>query len=94
VHDLLAAAAVLVLSVPIGYGLALFVARGPELMAGFFGAVPQDGWPQGVQEEDPSFIQTFRLGPTMAPSERDQDEEVPTPEAVPVSATVRRARRV
>jgi hypothetical protein len=93
VDVLLPATAVLVLSVPIGYALALFVARGPELMAGFFGPVRPDPWPRGVQEEDPSFTRTFRLGPTTALPERDADEEFRKPETAPVSGAVRRAWR-
>jgi hypothetical protein len=90
VDDVLSAAAVLVLSIPMGFAFALFVARGPELMAGFFGPRREDGWPHGVQEEDPSFVRTFRLGPTRALPKRDEDEEIRVPPTDRVSASVRR----
>jgi hypothetical protein len=90
VDDLVSVAAVLVLSIPIGFALAMFVARGPELMAGFFGPRREDGWPRGVQEEDPSFDRTFRLGPTTALPNDVEDEEIAMPATGRVSPAVRR----
>ncbi len=40
------------LSVPVGLAAALFVRRGPELLAQTFNRSPSLGWPHGVQEED------------------------------------------
>ena len=63
-------AALGVLSIPVGLVAAAFAVRGPDwIAAGFLPYRSDDGWPRGVQEEDPSFAPTFRLRPGAAAAE-------------------------
>lgn len=63
-------AALGVLSIPVGLAAAAFAVRGPDwIAAGFLPYRSDDGWPRGVQEEDPSFAPTFRVRPSSAVTE-------------------------
>ncbi len=82
-------AALVALSAPVALVAAFAVARGPEVMGQAFAAHRPDGWPRGVQEEDPSFDTTWRL---RAGVERDvrAEADAPLPPVSAVAGTVRR----
>ena len=67
---LIGAAAILLLALPAGVLVGAWAGRPDVAAAGFNPYKPDDGWPRGVQEEDPSFVRLFRVG---------RDEGVPDP---------------
>ena len=60
---LIGAVAILVLALPAGVLVGAWAGRPDVAAAGFNPYRPDDGWPRGVQEEDPSFVRLFRLRP-------------------------------
>jgi hypothetical protein len=92
-------AVLIVLSAPVALVAPFASARGPEFIGQAFVPWRPDGWPQGVQEEDPSFQTTWRLGPTGAlgtgaPREGQEDRDsTPTPVAVSVTGSRPRLRQ-
>lgn len=91
--------ALLVLAAPVGLVAAFAVARGPAVMSEAFMPRRPEGWPRGVQEEDPSFQTIWRLGPSPAlvivPDRNDAEdaEAGPAPIVLPVGRSRLRRRQ-
>jgi hypothetical protein len=89
VEPVLTIAVLLVLAVPVGLAGGFMVHRGGDAIAQAFGSRPPEGWPHGVQEEDPSFDVTWRLGPPGAAPRPAPLHGEPRPAVRRVTPTVR-----